>query len=322
MNTLKKPPRIFICEEWIYNIQQNAERIQNAIDGITDDNKEMSYLFAFSLFESALSEAYRQFLFAFPEKFSNKEERKIDVSRIYSNLYNPKKLWLEIVNDEIKKKAKGDAAAIFEHVQHQFSVSVTFNKGILMQISELRNRIAHENTNSMQAYAFGGYPTGSGSSAVNLTDCKDKMRELSGLLSELVKALKKKYEKYTALKFMEEFWQYIFGTPILPFSRAVETYEKEKNGKRALACRPNFEYIKAVHKSLCSTEKFYLSILLLQFSGSAIDQFYKFGDLPTLIGRDKSEFVWLLQVLDVYPFLFEPSHGISYDVIKEEHPNE
>jgi hypothetical protein len=73
-----QPPRIFICDEWVYGIQNNAERIKNALNGLNEDSKEMTYLFAFSLFESALSEAYRQFLFTFPEKFSNKEERKID----------------------------------------------------------------------------------------------------------------------------------------------------------------------------------------------------------------------------------------------------
>jgi hypothetical protein len=317
-----QPPRIFICDEWVYGIQNNAERIKNALNGLNEDSKEMTYIFAFSLFESALSEAYRQFLFAFPEKFSNKEERKIDVSRIYSHLYNPKKLWFEIVNDEVKKKAKGDTGAIFEYVSKQFSVSVQFDKSHLREITDLRNRIAHENTNSSRSYAFGRKLHNYTSNPSDLTDYKRKINVLIDLLSSLATALYDKYGKYTALKFMEEFWGYVFGTPILPFSRTVDTCEKTENGKKMLSCRPNFEYIKTIHKSLSSTEKFYLVMLLLQYGGSSIDQFYKFNDLPSLIGRDKAKFVWLLQVLDIYPFLFEPIEGISYAVIEEDKPNE
>ncbi|MGE4273803.1 MAG: hypothetical protein AB7E31_13230 [Desulfitobacterium sp.] len=307
MSTNEKPPRIFICEEWVYPINNNADRIQSAIDAITDDNKDMNYLFAFSLFESALSEALRQYLFAFPEKLAKSDDRKFDVSHIYNNLYNPRKLWLEIVNDEIKKQSRGSAQSQLDDVIQRFSVSFPFDREYLQAISGLRNLIAHENSLSEQHYVYGGYrPDYRKSNVSDTNDYKAKMLYLKTILVELVETLREKYGKYTAVKFVEEFWNYIFGTPVLPFSRAVITYEQKLGTNVTVTCRPNFEYIDGIYQTLSSTEKFYLSMILLQYSGNVVDRYYKFGDLPTLIGRDKSVFVWFLQVLDVFPYLFQP----------------
>jgi hypothetical protein len=71
--------RIFICEELINNIESNINKIKKIPTNIDKDNYEAYFIYAFALFESALSEAVRHILRSFPEKINS--EKKLFLSK-------------------------------------------------------------------------------------------------------------------------------------------------------------------------------------------------------------------------------------------------
>jgi len=66
--------RIFICEELINNLEFNINKIKKIQSKIDMDNYEAYFIYTFALFESALCEAIRHILSAFPEKIKSEKQ--------------------------------------------------------------------------------------------------------------------------------------------------------------------------------------------------------------------------------------------------------
>jgi hypothetical protein len=326
-----KKPRLFICDHLTNDLMNSAYSIETLVTSLTDENIDMTYLYAFTLFESAVSESARFFLCAFPENLSDKKDYKINPSEIVENLYNPRKMRACLVEKEIKRD-RGNAAELFIYanellLQNQFN-STEFVKSDdykhLDEISIIRNKIAHESTPSDKYYARGRY--GESQSDINRLLSKDDAESDMLFMADRLKAyafdINKKYNRYSPEYFIESFWNYIFVGSQLSYKSTINI-ERGKNKKEDsinIFFRPNFEYIERVHKYLSKTEKFYLALILLQYNGSILDEYFKFRELPALVSMsDISKIPFILDVFTLFPWMFL---GSGIDIIPLEEKDE
>jgi len=123
--------------------------------------------------------------------------------------------------------------------------------------------------------------------------------------------MKSKYKKYTKYKLIKDLWDNVFQTPLLRFEDCIIMRNSAIGDNCKKVVGFNFEHIKNISNSISSGEKFFLALLLQQYSGSVNDQFFMFKDIPSLVS------VWpkyilndVLQVFSVYPNLF---NGMDID---------
>jgi len=301
--------RIFVCEELLKNLEVNMVKIKNSLNQIDEENKEAFYIYNFALFESAICEVIRHILISFPEKMSDKKEVKLKMSDIYSNVFTPNYIIFELVNAEIKSISKGNAKLILEKLESICDIKLNYDDGILQKISSKRNAITHENTQSRQEYILGD--RGSNSSEIAIAMVIQDMKYLNNILLDLKLKLEKRFEKYTKYKLIKSLWEDVFKTPLLKFEECV--FLRNSYGREDIRVVGfDFEHLKSVATSISSGEKFFLAMLLQQYSGTINDEFFKFKDIPGLVSiRPQYIINEVLQVFNIYPNLF---NGINIDV--------
>lgn len=302
--------RIFVCGELMKNLKVNIEKIEEAYKQANDKNYEAFFIYTFALFESAVCESMRHILIAFPEKIPSEKYPKLKLKDIYSNISSPQYILYTLVNAEIKSIRKGDVKFLLDEAKDICSIELKYNEESLDNISSERNKLTHDNTISNQQYILGeGYSNTS--NFFNVDKCRKNIMFLLDILRDFSSKLELKYQKYTKFKLVKELWESVFDTPLLRFEDCIviRNWAFENNNKKVVGF--NFEHIKSVSKSISSGEKFYLAILLQQYSCSANDQFFKFNDIPALVSVSSKYLLNdILQVFSVYPNLF---NGMNID---------
>lgn len=299
--------RIFVCRELIKNLVANIEKIEETHRQIRENNYEAFFIYTYALFESAICESMRHVLTAFPEKISNEKYPKLKSKDIYDNLFSPQYLLYSLVDTEITNIKKGNAKSLLEKAKAICSIELNYNEKYLDDITIERNRLTHDNTISNQQYILGEvYPS---KHDFNVEKCKNHIEYLLNILREFLSKLELKYKKYTKYKLVKELWEIVFDTPLLRFEDCITIRNRLSDDNKKIIGF-NFEHIKTVFKSISSGEKFYLALLLQQYSGSANDQFFKFKDIPALASVSKHIIHGILHVFSVYPNLF---NGLDID---------
>ena len=293
--------RIFICEELINNLESNINKIKKIESMIDKNNGEAYFIYAFALFESALFEAIRHMFRAFPEKINSKKQLILSAEEIYSNIFSPQDIFETLVENEIKKESKGSAKIVVEKAENICAIKLSYEVKRLDNISAKRNQITHENTPSRQ-------------SDLN-EDFKSDIAYLLDLLAEFSLRIKERYSKYTKYKMLKDFWSILFDTPLLVFENCV-FLRKDFMDSKSKIVGFNFDYIKKASKSISSSEKFFLSIILQQYSQNINEGLFKFSDIPMLISiSDKKKIYIFLHVMAIYPYLF---NGMNIEEASEE----
>ncbi|GEN89783.1 hypothetical protein [Oceanobacillus sojae] len=295
--------RVFVCEEMIHNIEVNIDKIKNIQSKFDEVNYEAYYIYAFALFESAVCEAIRHVLTSFPEKIRKNLELKISTNVIYNNIYSPRLILAELIENEIKKINKGSAQSIVSEAEKICNVNLTYDKRFLKEISDVRNKITHESTDSKQEYLYGSSYYSSQRYSL------DKLRELISyllvILQSFAEELEKKYQKYNRYKLLKELWNTLLETPLLKFENCISIGKNNNFGGEKMQVEFNFEYIRKVSTSISSSEKLYLSMFLQQYNTSINSEFFSFSDIPMLASIASKEKIYMfLHVMSIYPHLF------------------
>lgn len=301
--------RIFICEELINNLEFNINKIKKIQSKIDMDNYEAYFIYTFALFESALCEAIRHILSAFPEKINSEKQLTLSAKDIYTNIFSPQEIFETLIENEIQKVSKGSALKIVAEVESICAVQLTYDTKRLQSISATRNQITHENTPSRQVNSN---RESKRRDEIEITEnYKNDIAYLLSILTELSLKIKETYSKYTKYKMLKEFWNTLFSTPLLRFEDCVFVREGAMGGSKRKVVGFNFDHIKKASNSISSSEKFFLSILLQQYSQSINERFFKFSDIPMLVSiSDKKEIYIFLHVMTLYPYLF---NGMSME---------
>ena len=294
--------RVFICEELITNLEANISKIKETLSKIDRDNYEAYLIYDFALFESAFCEAMRHILSAFPEKISNEKQLSLPTNVIYNNIFSPQVILSSLIDCEIKKLGKGSLTVLVE-AERICAVKLTYEQSRLEEISFFRNLLTHENTPSQCEYLFG--KQNCISKHYDIEDSKKDITYLLSVLESFSSEMKNKYSKYTKYRLLESLWSTLFNTPLLKFENCVLIREWETGSDRRKVVGFNFDYIKKASTSISSGEKFFLSMLLQQYSTSINEQYFKFKDIPMLVSiADKKKIYLFLHVMNVYPHLF------------------
>lgn len=302
--------RIFICEELINNLESNINKIKEIQSKIDLDNYEAYFIYTFALFESALCEAIRHIINAFPEKINSEKQLSLSNNDIYTNVFSPQEIFKALVENEIRKVSKGSAQKIVAEAESICAVHLSYDTKRLDGISAIRNLITHENTPSRNRES-------KRRGKIEATEhYKKDVAYLLSILTEFSLKLKEKYSKYTKYKMLKEFWNILFSTPLLRFEDCIFV-RKEIMGKRKVIGF-NFDHIEKVSNSISSGEKFFLSLLLQQYSQSINERFFKFSDIPMLVSiSDKNKIYIFLHIMILYPYLFN-GMSIEEDIEEDE----
>jgi hypothetical protein len=300
--------RVFICQELIDDLRVNIEKVKDMYRQLDEKNYEALFVYSFALFESSICEVIRRILAAFPEKLSDEKQPKLKNSDIYNNIYSSNYILYSIIDAEIKSISKGNAQAHLQTVQKLCAVKLTFERGTLEKVSEYRNRLVHDNTISNSEYILG--EGSSKGKKLSIENTKIFINILTNILSELELHLKTKYQKYTKYKLIKNLWEEVFDTPLLKFEDCIlirtDVFDENKN-----VVGLNFDHLKSAVRSISSSEKFFLSLLLQQYSGGINDQLFKFKDIPSLVSiTSKTTINKILHVFNIYPNLF---NGVRID---------
>lgn len=301
--------RIFICEELINNLKANISKIKIMQPKIDSDNFEAYFIYTFALFESALCEAMRHMLSAFPEKISNEKQLSFSTDVIYGNMFSPQAILSTIIDGEIKKMGKGSAQTIISEAQRICGVKFLYEQSRLKEISFSRNLLTHENTTSQQEYLLGQQYHRKEN--YDIERSKKDIAYLLGILESFSSEVENRYSIYTKYKLLEALWNILFNTPMLKFENCVLIREWTTEAGRRKVVGFDFDYIQTASTSISSGEKFYLSMLLQQYSTSINERYFQFNDIPMLVSiADKENIYIFLHVMTVYPYLF---NGMSME---------
>lgn len=203
---------------------------------------------------------------------------------------------------------KGNALALLQIAQSLMAIGLTFNRSAIEEVSEYRNRLVHDNTISNREYILGGRTVNS--NPFSLEKANILIDILTKVLSELELCLKTKYQKYTKFKLIKDLWEEIFATSLLKFEDCI-LIRRGAFDKNTNVVGINFDHLETVVKSISSGEKFFLSLLLQQYSGSINDRYFKFEDIPSLVSiSSNTKINKILHVFNIYPNLF---NGVSID---------
>lgn len=296
-----------MCEELVKNLKANIEKIDEAYRQIEEKNYEAFFIYTFALFESAICEVMRHILIAFPEKISSEKNPKLKLRDIYNNISSPQYILYTLVDMEIKSITKGDAKSLLDKAERVCSVKLKYDEIILGEISVERNRLTHDNTISNQQYILGAMH--SGKTTINGVKCKEYVEVLLNILQVFLDEIESKYQSYTKYKLVKDLWNNVFHTPLLTFKDCVRIRDMDYGKGVIKEVSFNFEHIEAVSKSISSSERFYLALLLQQYSGSVNDSLFKFNDIPMLASiSSKNIIIDILQVFSVYPSLFNGTY--------------
>ncbi|MCM3761771.1 hypothetical protein M3212_13415 [Alkalihalobacillus oceani] len=300
--------RILVCEELTNDLRVNIEKIKDMSEQLEKNNYEAFFVYSFALFESSICEALRRILAAFPEKLTDEKQPKLKNSDIFNNMYSSNYILETIINAEIKSISKGNALALLQTAQNLMAIELTFDRGALEDVSKYRNRLAHDNTISNREYLLGRKTVKGNTFSFEIA--KILIDTLTQVLSDFEVCLKTKYKKYTKFKLIKDLWEEIFNTPLLKFEDCIvirqDVFDKNKS-----VVGINFDHLKTVVKSISSGEKFFLSLLLQQYSSNINDQYFKFKDIPSLASKSSNTRInKILRVFDIYPNLF---NGVRID---------
>lgn len=296
--------RVLVCEELINDLRVNIDKIEDMARKLDRNNYEAFFVYSFALFESGICEAIRRLLAAFPEKLSDDKQPRIRYSDVFSNLFSPNHLLYTIINAEIKSISKGNALVLLEEAQRLMAIKLTFDRSTMEEVSEYRNRLVHDNTVSNGEYILGAGHSKSKNPPFHRI--KILIDILADILKELELSLGTKYQKYTKFKLIKDLWGEVFNTPLLRFEDCVairrDTFEKH-------VVVVNMEHLISRTKSISSSERFFLALLLQQYSGGLNDILFKFRDIPGLVSiTSKDKIHKILHVFDIYPNLLNGVH--------------
>lgn len=305
--------RFFVCSELLENVAFGINKIGNLIKLKYNDSMvtEALYIYAFSLFESTLSESVRHFLSAFPEKMGKTKEN-LNLESLYEHPLYSGHFLAELVNAEVKRLNKGDAKEILCSTLKIFDIKDNKLKKYFADlgiISDKRNELVHETARVTSDYIRSSRNDKEIGVRVSNELYSEHLEVIVNALSDFQMEFAKKYEKYTKRKLLNDLWNEVFSnshtkqaTPLLPFERCFSSGE---------VIHLNIEYLRTVKDSISSSEQYFLSLFLQNHNGELQQKWFR--RLPGFISiSDKEKVYKIMHLFIIYPLLLQ---GEKYDDI-------
>lgn len=282
---------MLIKDELLSSLKDSKHRIEELIKIIDDNNCEAFFIYSYSIFESTILNVNRVMLISFPQKI----DKKFDINELkrsmIENPYDRNNIEL-LVERYLNKISKESLFNLLTIMQENCSIKIDFDEENINKINKLRNEFVHD---------YYGYKNTDSMSNVKI---KEYIGFLNLYIDEIIEKINCKYSKYTRKKFVERFWSRVFDTPLLPYEKCIY-FRKGLFGGEVVGF--NIDYLKTKVRGLSSSEKFFLSIILHQYSTTINEILFKFSDIPMLVSIDhnnQKKLNYIIDVFRVHPYLF------------------
>lgn len=287
----------FIYDDISNSIHKTNTTLNSIIMSITKDSEKPYFIYAYSMFESTITEIVRYYLKAFPYKIDkNITVNKDDV--LMSSRSNT--IIDEMIDRNIRKYSY---KPLYEYLQFFISIQdldLSIDESKFKEISGLRNSIVHDDIKNSLIHKHTNEARTSNTN-VSTTLYKDYICYFIQFLNSYNTCMKTKYSEYTLDKLARAIWKNTFSTPLLPFDAVWEYHSK------GYLKFKNIDDLKERANSLSSSEHLLLAVFLQQYNNDINDYVHGFNKIPSLVSIDtenKSILVDLIDFFDSFPLLF------------------
>lgn len=287
----------FICSDISNSIQHTNSTLDNIVASITTDTEKAYFIYAYSLFESTITEIVRYYLKAFPYKI----DKNITVNKELVLMSSRSSIIIDdMIDQNIRKHSN---KSLYEYLQFFVSIQdldLSIDEYNFKGISNLRNSIVHDDIKNSLIYKHTNSTKTSNEDAPT-TLYKDYICYFIQFLNSYDVCMKTKYSEYTLDKLARTIWKNTFSTPLLAFD-AVWEYHSE-----GYLQFKNIDDLKNRASSLCNSEHLLLAVFLQQYNHTINEYVHGFNKIPSLVSIDtdnKSKLVELIDFFDSFPLLF------------------
>ena len=287
--------RFFVYSDISSFISNIRIEIQNITSDISESSKRPSFLYAYSLFESTITEILRYYLNAFPEKI----DKNINIGKA-ELLSSPATYDIisNFIDIYVRKYSSETLIKYLSFFRETLSINLSLDENIINEISQTRNKITHDNSYSelqrMHLYNYRDFPIPS------LENIQNYINTLIDILHKINIQICNTYHKYSYEFLLRSVWSYVFTSPLLTFDK-IWTFE---NG--VLQIKDIKQVKKQIH-GISSSEHLLLSIFFQQYNNDLNESLHSFRDIPALVGIDtkgKNKIIEIINFFKYYPLIF------------------
>lgn len=287
--------RFFVHNDINLFISNTKLEIQNILNDITETSKKPYFLYAYSLFESTITEILRYYFSAFPEKI----DKNINIGK-NELLSSPTThdIILNSINTYIRKLSTKSLYQYLSFFKETLSINFYFDYNIINEISKVRNDITHNNANlELQRIHIFNYNV---SPMPSLKSIKNYINTLTSILDSIDTQICKVYHKYSYEFLLRSIWSYVFPTPVLAFDQIWSF----NNGILQIN---DINKVKSLMNNISNSEHLLISIFFQQYSNNLNELLHSFKDMPALVSLDenaKNKIIEIINFFKYYPYIF------------------
>lgn len=287
--------RFFVYSDISSFISNIRIEIQNITNDMSESSKKPSFLYAYSLFESTITEILRYYLNAFPEK----TDKNINIGKA-ELLSSPTTYDIisNSINIYIRKYSSETLVKYLSFFKETLSINLSLDENIINEISQTRNKITHDNSYSelqrMHLHNYRDLPIPS------LENIRNYINTLIDTLNEINFQICNTYHKYSYEFLLRSVWSYVFTSPLLTFDQ-IWTF---KNGVLQIK---DIKQVKKQINGISSSEHLLLSIFFQQYNNDLNESLHSFRDIPALVSIDKegkNKIIEIINFFKYYPLIF------------------
>ena len=287
--------RFFVYSDISSFISNIRIEIQNITNNMSESSKKPSLLYAYSLFESTITEILRYYLNAFPEKI----DKNINIGKA-ELLSSPATYDIisNSINIYIRKYSSETLVKYLSFFKETLSINPSLDENIINEISQTRNKITHDNSYSelqrMHLHNYKDLPIPS------LENIRNNINTLIDILNNIDIQICNTYHKYSYEFLLRNIWSYVFTSPLLTFDQ-IWTF---KNGVLQIK---DTKQVKKQINGISSSEHLLLSIFFQQYNNDLNESLHSFRDIPSLVSIDKegkNKIIEIINFFKYYPLIF------------------
>lgn len=285
-----KPNIVLLKDIVLPFVEANHELalIKHDIDNSKEQRQVKSlFLYSYAIFESTLVQSYSKILYAFPERM---KVDKIDFAKYKDDIISnglSHTLVQQLSIDFSQNLMYGKISDGLKKYANTLQIPILYKKYLikLEEIKRYRNAITHDNpinTNLKSDFV------------------DDHIFIIYSVLNEISQMISSKYIEFTFKKLVQDSWNYLFDSPLLSFEAH---WIFDEFGE---VSHYNFEYLKKVAFSLCSSERTFLILFMSNYCSQICNEVYNLTDISmpvSILNRDKVAYI--TELFDRYPLLLQ-----------------
>lgn len=286
----------FIFDDIITFINNKQKEIDESLLLVINNNTKPAFIYAYSIFESTITEILRYYLNAFPEKID--KNIKIDKDELLATS-KTKDIISQLIDHYIRNFSSDTLFDYLTFFFNTLSIENNTDKASVSEISTWRNKIIHDNAQAELMYRH--IHNKQSEQALTLSQLKTHINQFIGILGQIKKQIDFKYHKYTKEHLVRELWGYVFSSPLLSFD---SIWEFDNDGTLKIR---DVNIVQKQISGISSSEHLLLSVFLQQYNDTLNKVLHSFEDIPALVNLDsgnKDKLVNIISFFEYHPLFF------------------